>query len=92
MPASFEILSGLIRFGANHNRFGEPYSGCVAVHPDGKMAVLKGATGELSAEDFTWVMRELWKLGFERASWQRLRSNGERKLVNVALSKWAIEA
>lgn len=87
MAASLEITSGIIRFGDNHNGKFTHYTGTLHLDPDGDIAVLKGAVGDLSLKDIADIAQVLIDQGFTHAKWQRLKGN-EYKDVSVNLDRW----
>lgn len=67
MDAFCEILSGVIRFGPNCHRFGDPYDGAVAFSANKGFATLKGLTlsRKLTRADYNAVFRACRELGLE---------------------------
>ena len=88
MGASLEILSGIIRFGSKHENNPDPYQGTVHLDTDGDLAILKGASGKMTASDITAIAKALIKAGFKRVRWQRARPGGEWKDVEMSLDRW----
>lgn len=87
MAASLEITSGIIRFGSNHSGKYTSYKGSLHLDPEGHIAVLKGAVGEMSLSDVADIAKVLKDVGFTHARWHRLKGD-EYKLVDVDLNRW----
>ena len=88
MPATLEILSAIIRFGPEHDLMGQPYAGCVVVDSEGKVAILKGATGSMRKSYVPDIARVLLSMGFTHAVWFRLKPSGEFKKICINLDRW----
>ena len=74
----------LVRLGDNHNKFGDPYSATVVMvfEDDGKVH-FKGAVGKLVNVKPLFEILKGW--GHKKIVWERYRSNGTIKYIEVEL-------
>ena len=77
MKASVELLSGIVRAGVNHNKYGDPYERVVTWSSiDGRTAVLKAFVSDGKENMLPYVRaatNALRALGFECVTWERAR-------------------
>jgi len=68
-------VQGTIRFGAAHEKFGDPYEGCLSIMRQGDTAELYAATGDV--RPYAGRLRRLLRAeGIGRVQWERHRANG----------------
>lgn len=65
MPASLEILSGLIRLGDNHYKFGDDFTVSITFSADGGTAIVKGIDKPLTFKEGKQVRDILKQYGLK---------------------------
>lgn len=75
MGASIEILSGLIRLGPEHFKFGDPYTVSLAFSVDEDEAILKGLDQHITYENGREIIEILRQYGLRRKRHRRRSIN-----------------
>lgn len=65
MPASLEILSGLIRVGPDHYKFGDDFTVSITFSADGETAIVKGVDKPLTIQEGKQVRDILKQYGLK---------------------------
>ena len=73
----------LVRLGDNHHKFGDPYSATVVMVKEGDAIHFKGAVGKLTNVKYLFDILKSW--GYKTVVWERYRSDGTIKYINVPL-------
>ena len=73
----------LVRFGDNHNKFGDPYTSTVVMVKKDKTIHFKGAVGKINNVKALFNVLKDW--GYHTIVWERYRSDGTIKYIEVKL-------
>jgi len=78
------MMMGVIRGGAEFEKFGDPYSFSASIVIQGKEAFIVGASGVFTRQLFYDIKFQLKNMGIEKIHWDRLKS---KKTMTVNLTE-----
>lgn len=83
MAADVEWVTGVIRFGAEFKKFGDPYQMSATVIRRGNEAEIIGCSGVVYPRLIPDLCDALRSHGVKKILWDRIRKNGTIKRVEI---------
>ena len=85
MGISIEWVTGIIRGGKDHHKFGDPYEFSCTILKDRDTVYLKGAVGHLYTHFRSELREEFVKEGIKKVLWETKENNGTYKITDIGI-------